>query len=188
MRDRIACGVLALMLAGCGGVLPHESNIDTAKFETYDQLMSAYGEISPGTTKAEQLAALGFDPMTTPNTEILSYTGIVQRFMPTDAVTFNLVPKPVQACIAAENGCSGYVYRFQNASKQRNGGVVPDLLGIERNTLDLAWAAEIVLLVQNDRVVYKVISTRQQSNLNDSSQPLGPIQNIEKNIGNPSSP
>jgi hypothetical protein len=189
MRNQIAGAMLALMLAGCGGVLPHESNIDSVKFQTYEQVMAAYAQIDLGKTRLPELSKLGFDPLSTPNIEVLSYTEIVEHFMPADTKTFEHSPQAVQTCIAAQDHCSAYVYHLQHSDKHRNGGVVPDLLGVERDTIDKGWSAEVVLLVQDGCVVYKVISGRPHiENLDDSVQPLGPLQDLGTAISGPVSP
>ena len=49
-------------------------------FQTYDQVVDAFDRIVPGTTNAQDLPNLGFDPMTG-NVDVLSYVDIEARFM-----------------------------------------------------------------------------------------------------------
>lgn len=179
MRSRVAGGMLALLLAGCGGVLPHESQVDVTKFETYDQLTMAYNKIELGKTSTTDLSTLGFDPKTTPNIEVLSYTQIVDALLPSDKLRVEDVPTSARPCLQAQNDCSGYLYRLAHSSKRRNGDVVPDLMGIERDTVSSGWSADIMLLVQNDRVIYKMMSSKPRiENRQNKSQPLGPLQDM----------
>jgi hypothetical protein len=179
MRIGLAGGVLALMLAGCGGVLPRESEVDSKKFQTYDQVLASYGDVNLGRTHVNDLPAIGFDTKTTPNIEVLSYAEIVDRFLPSETITMEHLPKSVQQCIEAQYHCSAYVFHLRNSHTEHSSSVVPDLLEIERDTVKRGWSADVVLLVQDDLVVYKVISGSPNSeDQHDRSQPLGPFQDI----------
>ena len=177
MRTRAV--LLALVLSGCGGVLPHDSEITSVKFDSYGQVMTAYDRIDPGKTRMKDLTGTGFDPVATPNIEVLSQMDIAQRFLPADGITLANLPPAVRSCLEAQYRCTGYVYRLQQMHKQRDGGVVPDLLGIERDSVNTGWAAEIVLIVDDGSVVYKTMSgSPHLEERNDRSQPLGPLQNV----------
>lgn len=176
------------MLAGCSAVLPHESNIDS-RFQSYDQLVEAYGKIDTSRTRLAELSGLGFDPRTTPNIKVLSYVEIIDRFVPSDAMTLERVPPAVRTCIEVQDRCSAYVYRLQHSETRHNGYVVPDLIGIERDTTKVGWSAEIALLVRDDRVVYKVmVGQPYLENRHDKTQPLGPLQDLGKIMVDGASP
>lgn len=177
-----------MMLAGCSAVLPHESNI-ASRFQTYDQLVDAYSKIDINTTRLAELSDLGFDPRTTPNIEVLSYVQIIDRFVPSDAVTLERVPPPVRGCIEAKDRCSAYLYRVEHSETRHNGYVVPDLIGIERDTTKVGWSAEIALLVRDDRVVYKLMAGQPYlENRRERTQPLGPLQDLGNMVGDGASP
>lgn len=181
MRNQAICLVVVFLVAGCSGVLPRESTADTAKFQTYEDLMTAYAKIDVGKTRLADLTGLGFDPKTTPNIEILSYIDIINRFMPTEAMTVQRLPKAVRSCIEAQDHCSAYVMHLQNSRVRHRGSVVPDLLEIERDTSRVGWSAEVLLLMRDDQVAYKVISARPyQEDQRDETQPLGPLQDLGK--------
>ena len=189
MRIGIAGGALSLLLAGCSALLPRTTDVDSHKFRTYDQVMASYEGISQGKTRLAELPALGFDTRTTPNIEVLSYTEIVDRFVPSETLSLDHIAPAARTCIEAQFRCSAYVFHLQNSRTDRNGGVVPDLLGVEQDTIKTGWSAEIVLLLQDDLVVYKVISGQPNiEDRRDKTQPLGPFQDVGKNIlGSPSS-
>ncbi len=179
MRNQAFCLMVAFVLAGCNGVLPQESIVDSVKFQTYEDLMTAYAKIDVGKTRLADLAALGFDPKTTPNIEILSYIDIINRFMPTQAMTIQRLPNGVRSCIEAQDHCSAYVMHLKHSKVRHNGSVVPDLLEIERDTSSVGWSAEVVLLLRDDQVAYKVISSQPYlADQRDRSQPLGPLQDL----------
>ena len=178
----IVSATFMLSLVGCGGLglLPHDTQVSgSANFQTYQQVASAYTDIVPGTTRQEDLPKLGFDTATTPNVEILSYLGVIERFMPNSSISFDHLAQPVQACIEAQDRCSAYVFHPQHIESQRTGNIFLDVLGFERETLDTGWQAEVVLLIQDGHVAYKVMSGRPKIEAtHDSVQPLGPLQDI----------
>lgn len=180
-RALLCALVLALPVAGCAGgngLLPAENDQAAMRFASYDEVVDAFEQIVPGTTRAEDLAHIGFDPLTA-NVEVLSYLGIEERFMPNDSFRFDRLDPAVQACILAENGCTGYVFRPEHSVTKRIGNTTLDLLGFERVTRSEHWSAEIVLLVQNGIVVHKVFSGHPRAEkVDDKVQPLGPLQDV----------
>ena len=186
MYRQAVCGLVALLVAGCGGVLPRESHGDAAAFQTYDQVRASYDRIEPGKTKITDLSAIGFDPLTTPNVEFLSSTDIVAHFMPVAAITLDRVPPGVRSCIEAQDRCSAYRFRLAHSAKRRNGGIMQDMLSFSRDTVSTGWAVEIIFLVQDGFVVYKTITAspflRSQEN---KVQPLGPLQNLGDSLKPP---
>ena len=189
MHRQILGVVLLAFAAGCGGILPHESSVDTTKFLTYEQVMASYNGIDLGKTHRNDLTKLGLDTRTTPNIELLSYSDIVDHFMPSETMKLEQVPANARRCMEAQDHCAGYVIQLQHSSKQRNGGVVSDILGTERDTVSNGWSAKIVLLLQDDVVVYKEISGRPYiEEHHNSSQPLGPLQDLGKNLGSAATP
>src|SRR5512140_3646968 len=101
-----------LSLVGCGGLglLPHETKVSSNSFQTYEQVQAAYTDVVPGATRLTDLPKLGFDTTTTPNVEILSYLGVIERFMPRNTVSFDRLAPPVQSCIESQDRCSAFVF------------------------------------------------------------------------------
>lgn len=173
---------ITLSLVGCGGfgLLPHRSDLaNDQTFTSYDQVQIAYANIIPGQTREAELSKLGFDATVQPNAEMISYLGVIERFMPRDSIKFDLLAKPVRSCIEAQERCSAYVFRPSRLEQQRTGSIFLDLMGFERTTIDHGWAAEVVLLMQDGRVAYKVMSGKPHiEGYHDDIQPLGPLQNL----------
>ena len=177
----VASLAVALVLVGCGGLglLPYESDIKNTGFQNYKSVMTAYGEITPGVTRASDLTSLGFDASRTPNVQILSYLGVIERFMPRNSISFDNLAPAVQNCIDARDRCTAYVFQLSRLHQEREGNVLLDLLGFHRITYDHGWSAEVILLVLDGRVAYKVISGRPNiQDYHDKVQPLGPLQDI----------
>jgi hypothetical protein len=172
-----ACSALGIDVANTD-FLPAEDTGVTA-FASYDAMESAYGNVVAGQTRLQQLAQLGFDTSTAPNVEKLSYLGVMDRFMPGDSIRFDKLAVPVQDCIEAQEHCSAYVFRPSHLHSQRTGSFVMDLLGFERVTVNSGWSAEVIFLMQDGRVVYKVLQGRPRiEEVRDSVQPLGPLQDF----------
>ena len=170
-----------LSLVGCGGLglLPHETKASSNSFQSYEQVQSAYTDVVPGQTRLTDLPKLGFDTATTPNVEVLSYLGVIERFMPRSTMSFDHLAPPVQACIESQDRCSAFVFHPQHVESRRMGNIFLDLLGFERKTVATGWTAEVVLLMQDGHVAYKLMSGRPRvEDLHDEVTPLGPLQDI----------
>jgi hypothetical protein len=174
-----------LSLVGCGGLglLPHETKVAATNFQSYEQVQSAYTDIVPGATRLSDLPKLGFDTATTPNVEILSYLGVIERFMPRNTMSFDHLAPPVQNCIESQDRCSAFVFHPQHIESRRMGNLFLDVLGFERQTVDSGWSAEVVLLMQDGHVAYKLMSGRPHiEDMHDTVQPLGPLQDIGNTV------
>ncbi|MBV8977201.1 MAG: hypothetical protein JOZ13_07460 [Alphaproteobacteria bacterium] len=148
-------------------------------FKNYADVVLAYSNIVPGETREADLAKIGFDVAVQPNAESISYLGVIERFLPRDSIKFDRLARPVRACIEAQERCSAYVFRPSRLEQQRTGSIFLDLMGFERTTLDRGWAAEVVLLMQDGRVAYKVMSGKPHiQGYHDDIQPLGPLQDL----------
>jgi hypothetical protein len=173
---------VALALVGCGGLslLPHRTDLaQDQTFQNYNEVVTAYASIVPGQTREAELTKLGFDVTVQPNAETISYLGVIERFMPRDSIRFDHLAAPVRTCIEAQERCSAYVFRPSRLEQQRTGSIFLDLMGFERTTIDHGWAAEVVLLMQDGRVAYKVMSGKPHiEGYHDDIEPLGPFQNL----------
>ena len=174
-----------LSLVGCGGLglLPHETKVAATNFQSYEQVQAAYTDIVPGATRLSDLPKLGFDTATTPKVEILSYLGVIERFMPRNTMSFDHLAPPVQTCIESQDRCSAFVFHPQQIESRRMGNLFLDVLGFERQTVDSGWSAEVVLLMQDGHVAYKLMSGRPHiEDTHDNVQPLGPLQDIGNTV------
>lgn len=172
---------VTLALVGCGGLglLPYQTDIQTTNFQSYKAVETAYREITPGETPASDLVKIGFDSARSPNVEVLSYLGVIERFMPRDSISFDNLDPAVQSCIEARDRCTAFVFHPGQLHQERTGSLLLDLFGFERTTVSTGWQAEVVFLVQDGRVAYKVMSGKPNIDTShDTVQPLGPLQDI----------
>jgi hypothetical protein len=171
--------VCALSLMGCSGerLLPRDK-ANAATFQTYEQVEAAYATVIAGTTTTADLSKIGFDLKITPNVEVLSYVGVVER-LPEKSRSPDRFPPQVQACIRAQDRCVAYLFRSERVESRHVGNAFLDLAGFERDTIHSGWSAEVVLLVQDERVVYKLMTGHPRiEETQTSTQPLGPLQNL----------
>jgi hypothetical protein len=155
---RIA-GVIAVMaLIGCGALtlLPRQNDPVPIRLRTMRDLATAYERVQPGLTRASQLTHLGFDPGSA-NAQVLSYLGVMERFMPNDSIRFDRLDAAVQDCIEARDHCTALVFRpMGRASMPGPAGILSALgLGAAAATNQ---APEVTLLVRDGRVAFKMIS------------------------------
>lgn len=177
---RIAgASVLTISLSACGSVLlPQQTNTANGSFRTYADLQNAYDRVVPGRTRVAELGSLGFDKAA-PNVEQLSYLGVMDRFMPKANVRYTDLAPQVQACLHARERCMAYVFRPSLTVSHRTGDTMLDVFGFDRTTVNNGWSAEVTLLIQNDRVTYKVISGKPRiEETQEKVQPLGPLQDL----------
>jgi hypothetical protein len=181
----IASLMVTLALVGCGGLglLPYQSDVQNSGFASYKQVRHAYVAIVPGRTLASDLSHLGFDASRSPNVDVLSYLGVIERFMPRNSISFDKLAPPVQSCIEARDRCTAYVFKPERLHRERRGNLFLDILGFQRVTVNTGWQAEVILLVQDGRVAYKVMSGRPRiEDVHDKVQPLGPLQDIGSTV------
>jgi hypothetical protein len=177
----IASMLVTLVLVGCGGLglLPRQTDIKNTSFRNYQAVETAYQQITPGTTRASDLSQIGFDSSEAPNVEVLSYLGVIERFMPRDSIKFDNLDPSVQSCIEARDRCTAYVFRPERLHQRRTGNIFLDVMGFERQTVSYGWSAEVMVLVLDGRVAYKVMSGHPNiQNFEDKVQPLGPLQDL----------
>jgi len=147
--------VVTLAVVGCGiaSLLPHQADSNYHGIRSLKELADAYARVKPGATRASQLARLGFDT-STPNVEVLSYLGVLERFMPHDTVGFDHLDVAIQDCIEARDRCTALVFK-PSETRVREAGMLSVF------AMDSAKAAgepaEVTLLVQDGRVAYKTI-------------------------------
>jgi hypothetical protein len=177
----VASFVMAAALGGCGelGLLPHSTDVKNSGFKTYKDVEDAYAAIAPGQTQNADLVRIGFDSSESPNVEALSYLGVIERFIPRDSIRFDNLDPVVQQCIEERERCSGYVFRPERLHQERLGNWFLDVLGFQRTFVNYGWSAEVVLLVMDGHVVYKVMSGRPHiEDFHHNVQPLGPFQDL----------
>ena len=148
--------IAALILVG--GIvlveLPRQGDAPQLKFLTVHQLLAAYDHIQPG-TRASQLARFGLDAAAT-DTQVLSYLGVMERFMPRDSVAFDSLDAGVRNCIEARDRCTALVF---HASDPTSAGTTRGFLStFGMRASAAASTPRVTLLIRNGRVAFKMMS------------------------------
>lgn len=172
---------LGLSLSACAswGVLPSTQEKTESPFQTYSSAEDAFKKVTPYVTTAKELKVRGFDPYTTPNIRVLNYLDLVPRFLPQQSMKQNDLDPAVQACLSMRDRCTGWLAEPNTSSKDRTGNVALDVLGFERETTSTGWKASMLLLLQDNVVVYKLWSgTPTILEVKTEKKPLGPLQDL----------
>src|SRR5262249_31974754 len=146
-------GIAVLLLVGCGtlSLLPQAE--PGPNFTNFAQLETAYDRIATG-TPASQLRLEGFDPSAS-GAQVLSYLGIIERFVPADSHKSDALAEPVKDCIAARNRCTALVFRPAGLKPAPTGSLMRDMLGLARSAVSNSAPAAVTLFLQDGRVAYK---------------------------------
>lgn len=172
-----------LGLPGCSSVLPHDEVTIESQWGTFDSVKKSYDEILPNETTIEELSLLGFNPYETANIQILSYLDIIRRFIPNASITKeDLDPKLVN-CIAEKVKCLAYEINIGTTDTDRYGNAFLDMFAFKRQTKVTGWHFKSLLIIHNDKVVYKLWSGSPKiDKYYYSDHPLGPLQDSSSNL------
>lgn len=175
----LAAGFVAIGLSGCDGVLlPAQKDHANGGFKNYADVVVAYNKVVPGQTHVADLTTIGFDAGE-PNVEQLSYLGVMERFLPRANMGLADLAPEVRDCVKSREHCSAYVFRPSQVNQERTGDTMLDVFGFDRTTVSHGWSAEVTILIHDDRVTYKVISSKPHiETTQEKVQPLGPLQDI----------
>jgi hypothetical protein len=148
--------VAAIVLVG-GVVLietPRQGDAAQSKVLTGRDLLAAYERINPGLTRASQLGRFGLD--TSAHAQVLSYLGVMERFMPHDSVAFDRLDPGVRDCIAARDRCMALVFRAADPARAATDHGLFSTFGL--GAAAAANTPQVTLLIRNGRVGFKMIS------------------------------
>lgn len=170
--------VTMMALSGCGsGPLPRSEIVTRSPWKTFDEAKAAYDQVTPGVTTMGQFRAAGFDPISGHNLRVLSYLDVMRHFLTTDAIKTADLDPAVQKCIAARDGCIGYVMALENIQRQRQGSALSDLFNFNRDTRETGWSFSGLFLMQGGIVTYKLWSGVPRIDRRiQQENPLGPVQ------------
>jgi hypothetical protein len=172
-----AAALLSLVLAGCASLLPQGSSNVEGPWQTYEEAQQAFDQIIPYQTTLADLRALKLDPQTQPNITILTYSDVLQRFLPNASVDVDSLDQGVCDCINAKTACQGYEVVQKSIKRNRVGNFFVDFLNFKREVDVTGWSFKGMLLIKGNVVIYKLsggqpLIHEQETN----SNPLGPLQ------------
>lgn len=183
-RESSVFGVVgALLLVGCS-VLPSDENLSRSPWGSFEQAKATYDLIIPNETTLTQLKELKYDPYSTPNIKILTYLDIIKEFIPNQSIRIADLDPAVQECIKVRERCFAYKVTPHERHSDRHGNFLLDLLGFRKKTEITGWEFNAMIVIIDDKVVYKIwAGTPMSAEHRDSKKPLGLLQS-EGNAGN----
>ncbi len=174
-----ALALAAGALTGCTALLPKAHTEVSSPWRSFAEAKSAIERIVPNETTAGDLRAMGIDPYTSPNVQLLSYSDILLRFPMNGSFQRDGLDHGLRECLEGGKACTGYSINVRELRRDRTGSFWPDALGFKRVVDVSGWTFNALILMIGDRVVYTLYGgqpiVREQE---VSRQPLGPVQNL----------
>ena len=172
------------LTAGCRSLFSSSQSTIVSRWNSYNEVESAFEKITPYHTSAGDLKTLGFHPAVSPNVKILTFVDIIQTFMPNPAIRLEDLPAAVRECIEAKENSRAYLVELQDIQDKRHGSLILDIFGFKRKTHESGWRFKGLILIKDELVVYKLSSgeplvSREEKKL----KPLGPLQELDLNVG-----
>lgn len=171
-----------LFLGACSSstYLPSAQDLVRSHWQSFDEAKSAFDQIEIQKSTETDLNNLGFSPTGTPNTQLLNYLDIFQRFIPNQSVRLTDLDPAVQSCLASHDHCHGYEFAVHKTNSERYGNVLLDLLYFHRKTNFSGWDFKALVVLQDELVVYKLWSGKPNLDQHqERKNPLGILQSPE---------
>ena len=179
---RILVGSGVIALAGCSALLPRSRAEDVSSFKSYDAAREALESVVPYRTTIADLKTLGFDVRASANVQQVPYPQWV-ALLAHPNVPLDRADVGIRDCIAAEQACRSYAFRFGNLRQERRGSFMADFLNFRRFTLTHGWRFEGVMLVRDGIVLFRNHGGQPRIELvEDRRNPLGPLQTMGDSV------
>ena len=177
-KTAITLFFILFLLQGCSShLLPSSERIVRSPWQTFDEVKQNFDKIIPYQSTTADLKDLHFDPFTTPNIEILTYLDVMQRFMPTPAITKEDLAPGLRDCLNIGELCKAYEVDLKWIKRKRYGNFLLDLLNFKRNTREEGWEFISLIVIKDGQVVYKLWGGKPNLHVTEERKnPLGPLQ------------
>lgn len=178
--------LLCYALSACSSLLPSGKQEDAFPWPSYQQAQQTFAAIAPGSTTLADLRQLGIQPESTPNITLLNHADLARRLAATSGLDLRLLPPSLQHCLASHASCYALEIEQKHLDRQRYGNFWRDFLNFERKVHVKGWQFNALIILQNDKVVYKLWSGKpniEQEELEHS--PLGPLQGLGTSLLRP---
>jgi hypothetical protein len=174
---------LALPSLGCSSflpvLLPDESTRIESPWSSFSEAKTAFDAIVPGETTPDDLRALGFHPESSPNVQIITYVDVFERFVPNNGIRLEDQDPGVRLCVSERERCNGWQIEPRTQRDKRQGNLLLDWFMFRRQVETTSWSFRSLLIVVDDRVVYKLWEGNPSDvRYADSIRPLGPLQDF----------
>ena len=167
----------SVILSGCSFLLPTSTQDIISPWETFESAKKAFDQIVPFQTTEKDLKAMGFDPFTSSNVEVLTYLDIIQRFSFNPTLKKEDLDKELVDCLSVKSLCKAYKVSLSRIKNERKGFFLLDLLRFRRLTHTTGWKLTAFIVLQENFVVYKLWSGKPLIYEEDKKiNPLGILQ------------
>ncbi len=164
-------------------MLPTSQETAKSPWATFEEAKAAYDAIVPSQTTTKELLEIGYDPFSAENVRVLSYLGVVARFLPQGTLTLEDLDPDLRTCLAAREDCWAIEVAPEVIDKRREGALLVDMLGFRRETVTTGWRFSAVVVLENDIVRYKIWDGAPSiEETTVTKKPLGPLQEIDEAI------
>lgn len=187
--------LVVFLATGCASWQPSSGSRPTdvkLPWNDYKETQAAVAKIQEGKTTLEQLKALGFDPITIPNTEKI--VDVRNALLSTPTSTISELPELAQACYRNFTMCDGYNFTVRVVDKRGVGNTALRLAGVKKKVLTTGWWFSLkVFLVEGNKLGSQISSDLQNQkvvvfwlfggvgnvqSIDTEKRPLGPINTI----------
>jgi hypothetical protein len=173
---RLVLVFLATLASGCSSLLPRGITETEAPWKDFEEIKRAYDSIEPGRTTLQELKQLGYDPYVNRNVTVLHFSDVLGKYAP-NAIRDEYLEPGIRQCLQMQTKCSAYAVDHRQIRRNRVGNFFLDFVNFKRRTEITGWRLSAVIVIVDDRVVYKSWSgTPAVSEVEETTNPLGPLQ------------
>lgn len=167
----------ALLLTGCGSLLPTTKNEVVSGWGSYQDALDALARIEPYKATRSDVHKLGLDPRRNPGVTVLHFADVLQRFSAAALMKPEDLDAGVRDCLRGGKQCSGYAISVKKLDRDRVGSFWLDSLNFRRETVTTGWSVEALLVFVDDLLVYELVGGQPTINeVEVRRNPLGPLQ------------
>ena len=181
MRRRwsVLCGCTLLLVGGCSSLLPSGRQETPTPWQSYGDAEAMFAKIIPNQTRLAGLKDLQIDPATTPNLALLNHADLLRRFATGSALTAEVLDESLRTCLAVRARCSALEIEHVHTDRKRVGNFWLDTFNFRRKVDVTGWRYNILIVLQDDLVVYKLWSGKPNiRDVEEERNPLGPLQGV----------
>ena len=176
--------ISATLLSACSSWLPALQREVSNPWPDFAAVKRSFDQITPFQTSMEQVRALGFDPDTTPNMQMLNQAQVIEAVLPSPLQERSTVPPGVLQCMQAGPACMAYSMDPSRIEQRRVGNFLLDFANFRRHSVTTGWKFSALIVLIDQQVVYTQWSGQPQIHTTiERTNPLGPFQNFEESLG-----
>ena len=160
----------------------------TSPLQTYQKVAENYDKIDPYRTTEKDLKELNIY-LYAPNTRILNYLTIEQRFLHHPNIKKENLPYGVQKFLEAKENGKAYEITPYHTKTRREGTFILDFSGIKRLKRKIGWTFKGLILLAPDPqekermvVVYK-LPPEGTPNIDHPQKAIKPLGNLQEGFG-----